>query len=137
MTEENTPKKKSDIVIPREVKLEAYKSPDCLSNWDDENILQTPEYKAMLDDISSICDYLCKQLNEGPETKDSFTKRILTLRAIIRFLLQRTFLNNFMRLGMIEQVKFDILYNQELSIMAQKYAKEMEAQQKRTRDYAD
>jgi len=128
-------KKKPDIVIPRETKFGDYATPECLETWNDESHYG-PEYKVMLEDISSICDHLCKLLNEGPETKDSFTKRALTLRAIMRFLLQRTFLNNFVRLGVIEQIRFDLLYNQEMMIQLKNYQKAMQAEQQKAKSYA-
>lgn len=136
MVEENKPKKKPDIVIPRDTKFEKYDTPSCLETWGEKGVTYSQEYQNLIDDIASICDHLCKLLNEGPETKDSFTKRALTLRAIIRFLFQKTFLNNFTRLGVLEQIRFDILYTQEMQIALKNYEKAMQEDEKKRGKYA-
>lgn len=139
MVEENKSKKRPDIIIPRETKFDKYVTPSCLETWSENGATYSQEYQDQLEDMSAICDHLCKMLNEGSETKDSFTKRALTLRAIIRFLFQRTFLNNFVRLGVLEQIRFDILYTQEMQIALKNYEKAMKSQsdeqQKRERNY--
>lgn len=131
----NKKKKKPDIIIPRETTFGNYEIPKCLESWSGDSDYGE-EYKAMVEDISAICDHLCKLLNEGPETKDSLVKRSLTIRAIFRFIFQRAFLNNFTRLGILEQVKFDVLYGQEMIIAMKNYKEVMKKEAQKANEYA-
>jgi hypothetical protein len=121
--------KKKVIEIPIEVKLGGYQTPSCLESWSKEDSY-TPEFEHMMDEFGSIVDYVCKQLNEGPEVKDNITKRILTLRIIIKALLGKTFINNLSRVGMLEQLLFDIMYEQQMREALTMYKKQQEQAQK-------
>jgi hypothetical protein len=130
MTEENDNKseKKPDIVIPRDTKLGVYEVPEQLKTWDSPDSY-SKEYGEMMEDLSAICDYVAKLLNEGPEIKESVTKRMLTLRAVMKTIIMKTFCNNVNRVGLLAQMIFDIQYEQQMKIALAAYQRQMQTQQ--------
>ncbi len=126
---------KKPVIVPRETKFGEYEVPDQLKVWDGPESY-TKEYGEMMADLSALCDHIAKQLNEGPEVKDSVAKRVLTLRAVIKTIMMKTFCNNFNRVGLLEQMIFDIMYEQQMKIALAAYQRQMQAQaqQQRMRD---
>ena len=118
---------KKPVVVPRETKFAEYEVPDQLKVWDSPQAY-TKEYAEMMADLSAMCDYIAKNLNEGPEVKDSVAKRVLTLRAVIKTIMMKTFCNNFNRVGLLEQMIFDIMYEQQMKIALAAYQRQMQAQ---------
>lgn len=127
--EKETCPKRKDIVIPRETTFEKYEIPENLKVWEEPHSY-TQEYAEMMEDLSAICDHICKLLNEGPEVKESISKRMLTLRVIFKLLLLKTFANNFDRIGLLEQIIFDIMYEQQMRIAVAAYQRQMQEQSK-------
>jgi hypothetical protein len=130
MPEENSNKteKKPDIVIPRDTKFGEYEIPEQLKVWDSPNSY-SKEYGETMEDLSAICDYIAKLLNEGPEIKESVAKRMLTLRAVMKTIIMKTFCNNFNRIGLLQQMIFDIQYEQQMKIALAAYQRQMQAQE--------
>ena len=128
--------KEKEQVIPRETKFENTKFQKN-SKYGTEPNSYTKEYAEMVEDLSAICDYICKLLNEGPEVKESLAKRILTLRVIFKMILMKTFANNFDRIGLLEQIIFDMMYEQQMRIAVAAYQRQMQVreQQKKEKDY--
>jgi hypothetical protein len=119
---------KEPLVVPRKVEFPDYEVPENLASWDVEH-QTTPEYNKMVSDILTCADFISKTLNEGPEVKDSVTKRMITLRAVLRVICLKTLATHFLRLGVVEQIKFDILYEQQMQIQMEQYQKMMLAKQ--------
>jgi hypothetical protein len=115
------------VSIPSKVEFKKYDVPDALKIWDSPESM-SPEYKEMMDEISSICDYIVKQLNEGPEVSESISKRALTLKAIIKLIMMKTFLNHFYRLGILEQLLYETLYEQQVRQVMSAVQEQMQEQ---------
>jgi len=99
-------KKKIEIEIGKKYKMKL-EVPKSMESWNSSADM-SEEYKEMLGELSSIANYITYRLNEGPETKESIVKRVLTLRAIILELLDNTFLDGFHRYGLLTDILCDI-----------------------------
>jgi len=128
--------KKEPIIIPRDISIPEYEIPENMAIWASEGDY-SEGFKQLLSDLTDICLYVAKQLNEGPEVKDSVAKRVITLKSLIKYLIMRVFLNNIEREGILHQIILDLYYEYQQAEAVKRYKSMLEEQQKRaTEDYA-
>jgi hypothetical protein len=121
-----------EIVVKIKPLKDTYAVPETLKVWT-SNKEMSDEYKEMMKTISIMANQICVQLNEGPEVKDSISKRILSLDSIIKILLSRTFLSVYDRVGIINKISFELLATHQLMGFEEQLAKERE----KKREYID
>jgi hypothetical protein len=113
-----------------------YPIPDCLKVWEKKEDI-SPEYRAMMDNINILIDNIAVSLNEGPEVADNIAKRIQSLDAIIKSLIDKVFISLNDRIAILDKIKFNELYENQLKKMAATYINELKKEQKKAAEYVE
>jgi len=121
------------IEIPKLKLKHDYPIPDCLKVWEKKEDI-SPEYRAMMDNINILIDNIAVSLNEGPEVADNIAKRIQSLDAIIKSLMDKVFISLNDRIAILEKIKFTMLYNNQMKKMAATYINALKEEQKKKAD---
>jgi len=89
------------------VDAEKHETPKSLETW----TLEKPISKECVETLNrclSAARYIANELNEGPEVKDSVTKRTILLKYVLHEIIFSTFLNGYMRIGLLSEILNDI-----------------------------
>jgi hypothetical protein len=124
------------IEIPKLKLKKDYPIPDCLKIWEKREDI-SPEYRAMMDNINVLIDNIAVSLNEGPEVADNIAKRIQTLDAIIKSLMDKVFISLNDRIAILEKIKFTMMYNNTMKKMAATYIEALKEEQKKADEYVE
>jgi len=108
----NKPRKNRDVEVvikynTSETNPKKYGTPETLASWD-VNCLMSKECEDMMAELSDIVYYICLKLNDGPDVKDSFMKRTILLKSIISQLIYGTWLNGYLRYGLLAEMMHDL-----------------------------
>lgn len=105
--------KKEEKVVKLNInldKLRKYKIPELPDNmqaWKtDEEV--SPEYCAMVELCQDLAKYLAVNCNEGPETKENYTKRMILASIILREFINNLALNGWTLYGLLFQELNDV-----------------------------
>lgn len=83
------------------------KTPKNMEIWTKDNPM-SKKVEKLIDECTNLVAYMAKRLNEGPEVKTNIMKRASITKALIQFLIKQVYLDNFHRLGMLDQIMYDL-----------------------------
>lgn len=124
------------LTIPKLKLRNDYPTPDALKVWDNKDQI-TPEYRAMMDTINTMIDNIAVSLNEGPELADSVGKRVQSLDAIVKSLLNKVFISLYDRIAILNKIEYELLNDHTMRKMAAQYAQALQAQAEADKKKAD
>jgi len=84
-----------------------YKVPRNMRLWSSDDPI-SKKCEDMISECTTLIAYITKCLNEGPEVKTNIMKRTSILKSLTQFLLRQTFLDDFHRLGILDQIAHDL-----------------------------
>jgi len=121
------------IEIPKLKLKHDYPIPDCLKVWEKKEDIG-PEYRAMMDNINILIDNIAVSLNEGPEVADNVAKRIQSLDAVVKSLMDKVFISLSDRIAILEKMKFNMMYENQMKKMATSYIMAIKEQQEKSKN---
>lgn len=92
------------------------KTPRNMEVWTKEKPM-SKKVEKLIDECTNLVAYVGKRLNEGPEVKTNIMKRASIAKALVQFLLAQTYLDDFHRLGILDQIMYDLKARQHQPII--------------------
>jgi hypothetical protein len=121
------------IEIPKLKLRTDYVIPDCLKVWESKDQI-SPDYRIMMDNLNILIDNIAVSLNEGPEVADNVAKRIQSLDAVVKSLMDKVFISLSDRIAILEKMKFNMMYENQMKKMATSYIMAIKEQQEKSKN---
>ena len=91
------------ILVPKSIDFGDMKPPKGMEGWDEKNLPKI-EYIKLVSKLSILSLHIANQLNIGPEVKDDIPKRTITLKALVKMLVNNTFLDGYHKAGVLTEL---------------------------------
>lgn len=83
------------------------KTPKNMRIWTKENPMSV-KCEKLIEECTNLMAYVSKRLNEGPEVKTNIMKRASITKALVQFLMAQVYLDSLHRLGILDQIMYDL-----------------------------
>jgi len=103
----NKKKVKKIVIDPSKINIrDDYPVPKALQSWHSPEEL-TQEFLDFFSELLTLSRYIAQQLNEGEEVSESIAKRASVVKAILKEILDNTFLSGHHRFGILVELMLD------------------------------